>query len=368
VNIVNVMLESRVTERTKELETANARLSELTAALDKAQTVIQDLDGRILFWNGGMAALYGWSREQALGCKSHELLNSELPIPFSDIMDEVIERGSWSGEFRQRSRDGAPLWVASHWVLHRDATGVPVSVVKVNNDITAFKRTEEALRQSERLEQALAEKTVLIKEVHHRVKNNLAVIAGLLGMQASRIDDDRARIALAESQKRVLSMALIHERLYGTDRLDRVNFGLYVRQLTNELCAAYAVETGIVRVQIEAMEIDLSVHLAIPCGLILNELVSNALKYGFPDGRSGTVTVRFARLESGELSLRCCDDGVGIAEGFDWEGSKSLGLRIVKILTKQIDGDLILDRSAGGSAFEVRFPERGPSAMEASSI
>ncbi len=497
VKNANVMLENRVVERTKELETANLQLSELAAALDKAQTVIQDLDGKILFWNGGMESLYGWSREQALGCKSQELLSSELPIPFSKIMEEVIERGTWTGEFRQKRSDGAPLWVTSHWVLHRDAAGVPHSVVKVSNDITALKKTEEALRESEatiqallenasqgilradhngwivdanataqglfgfdraeligkclnvllpggfqnrgsgesifgcapedrsgrllalqasanggpadhmavckngsgfpvetslsfvaelqaspfmvfvsdvtprkqaekererliaRLETALAEKTVLLKEVHHRVKNNLAVIAGLLGMQASRMEHSRARIALEESQKRVLSMALIHERLYGTDRLDRVNFGHYVRELTNELCAAYAVAPGIITVEVEAMEIDLSVHRAIPCGLILNELVSNALKYGFPGGRSGTLTVRFMRLESGDLSLLCRDDGVGIPESFDFEGSKSLGLRIVKILTKQIDGELILDRSGNGSTFEVRFPQQG---------
>jgi two-component sensor histidine kinase len=225
------------------------------------------------------------------------------------------------------------------------------------SDITARKRADEE-RESliSRLESAVSEKTVLLKEVHHRVKNNLAVIAGLLGMQADAITDLHANLALAESQRRVLSMALIHEYLYSTERLDRVNFGNYVEELADELAVSYALQADRVEVAIDAEPIELPVHRAIPCGLILNELLSNAFKYGFPNGRRGKILVKFARLESGMLLLSCGDDGVGIPEGFDWQNPKSLGLRIIGILTRQIDGELTLDRSQGGTLLELRFP------------
>lgn len=482
VGQLNAELENRVRERTLQLETANAHLAEFTAALDKTETIIQELDGTILYWNSGAETLYGWSRAEALGQKSHELLESELPRPLAEIQAEILANGRWHGEFRQRCRDGSFIWVASSWALHRDAEGVPVSVSKVNNDITELKRATEATRSlfenasqailtadregrvvdanqtaqrlfgygvaeltglsvdmllperfrsrhvdhragyalrpltrpmgqgmdlvavrkdgSEfpveislsyvaehqsggvamafisditarkkasqeredliaKLESALSEKTVLFKEVHHRVKNNLAVIAGLLGMQADEVEDAQANRSLAESQQRVLSMALIHEYLYATDHLDRVNFGQYVEQLASELCVSYAIEADLVTIAIEAQEIDLPVHRAIPCGLILNELLSNAMKYAFPDGRRGEIEVRFTRLASGDLILGCHDNGVGMPEKFDWQTPKSLGLRIIRILAKQLDGELTLDGSAGGARFELRFPPHG---------
>jgi PAS domain S-box-containing protein len=457
-----------VSQRGRQLRAAHAQLAELAATLDKAQTIIQKLDGTILFWNSGAETLYGWSRQEALGRKSHELLRTELPQPLSEIQAALLKHGSWSGEFRQRCRDGSEIWVASFWALHRDAAGAPVSVVKVNNDITALKHTSEALRASEataralfenagqgiltvapegrivdanamgerlfdrareellglpvevlipaspdsfpevtavrkdgslfpvevtlsrveahrqglammfisditarkaadrereglieRLEAALSEKTVLLKEVHHRVKNNLAVIAGLLSLQADTLEDERAQVALQESQQRVLSMALIHEYLYSTQHLDRVNFGQYLQQLGRELCVTYAVEADRVSLIIEAEEIELGVHRAIPCGLILNELLSNSLKYAFPAGRAGRIEVRFRRLDSGELSLVCQDDGIGMPLGFDWKNSNSLGLRIVRILTKQIDGAISLDEAHPGTRFELTLPPAG---------
>ncbi len=205
------------------------------------------------------------------------------------------------------------------------------------------------------LEAALSEKTVLLKEVHHRVKNNMAVIAALLGMQAKSLDNEQAQIALAESKQRVLSMASIHEHLYATEQLNQVNFGRYVRQLATDLFASYSIAADSVSFEVDAEEIELPVDRAIPCGLILNELISNALKYAFPAGRKGRISVLFHRLESGKLSLSVRDDGVGIPESFDWREPNSLGFKIISILTKQIDGKLTLDRDAG-TGFDLTFP------------
>ena len=456
------------------------------AALEHTHAIVQNLDGKILNWTRGAEALYGWTAEEALGRNSHELLDVSLPQSLDEIRATLFQKGSWTGEFQQSCRDGSRIWVVGHWTLLRNDAGTPVAVIKLNNDITALKNSENALRTSEatvrslfenatpgiltadesgrivnvnamalglfgytrseligapvelllpeslrgqhvahragfalrprarpmgqgmnlvarrkdgsefpveislsyvaehgsgglviafvsdisvrrrleserenliaRLEWALAEKTVLLKEVHHRVKNNLAVIAGLLGMQADAISDSRAGIALAESQQRVASMALIHEYLYSTEHLDRVNFGKYIDELAHELCSTYALQPELIRVVLEAEDIDLGVHRAIPCGLILNELFSNALKYAFPEGRSGTVTVQFSRLESGDLTLSVSDDGVGIPAGMDWENSQSVGLRVVRILARQIDGRLTLSRTGGGTTFEIVFP------------
>ena len=181
----------------------------------------------------------------------------------------------------------------------------------------------------------------------------MAVVASLLGMQADSIDDERFTLALQKSQQRVSSMALVHEYLYSSDHLDRVNFGKYVQQLSNELCMSHQI-SGLVTFAIEVEEIDLPVHRAIPCGLILNELFSNALKYAFPDNRSGKITVRFERLPTGELSLSCSDNGVGIPEGFDWQNAPSLGLKIVQVLVNQLKGELTLDQRAG-TQFKFKF-------------
>jgi two-component sensor histidine kinase len=205
------------------------------------------------------------------------------------------------------------------------------------------------------LNDALSGKTVLLQEVHHRVKNNLALITALLEMQADTLDDERAITALRESQQRVMSMALIHEYLYGNEHLDRVNFAQYMEQLTGQLCASYAIEGDLVSIRIAAEDIDLPMQRAIPCGLIVNELLTNALKHAYARGNGGEIIIQLVRLKSGKLMLSCQDRGKGIPESFDWKNSTSLGLRIIQILTKQLDGELKLDRS-GGTRFELVFP------------
>lgn len=247
-----------------------------------------------------------------------------------------------------RRRDGSefPVEISLNYIATAHGQGLAMAFV---SDISSRKR---AVRE---VELALAEKTVLLREVHHRVKNNLAVIAGLLDLQSAAVDNERASVALAESERRVLSMALIHEQLYSNENLDRINFADYAEQLARELCISFAVDTDRVPVLVDAEPLDLGVDRAIPCGLILNELLTNALKYAFPGEREGTIRILFARRGSDRLALTCEDDGIGIPYEIDWENSRSLGLRIVKILAKQIDGTLTLDRSGKGARFELTF-------------
>jgi PAS domain S-box-containing protein len=309
--------------------------------------------------NAMMEALFGYSHAELIGAPVETLLPESLRAPHighrAGYALQPHSRPMGRGmDLVARRKDGSefPVEISLSYVAEHQG-GLAMAFV---SDITARKQaSQEREGLIGQLEGALAEKIVLLKEVHHRVKNNLAVIAGLLGMQADSLEDERARISLEESQQRVQSMALIHEYLYANEHLDRVNFGQYIEQLARELCVTYAVESDRIGIAVEAEEIEVSVHRAIPCGLILNELLSNALKYAFADGRTGEIRVHFARVESGELSLLCQDNGVGIPQNLDWQNAPSLGLKIVRILAKQIDGHLTLDRSAGGTRWELRF-------------
>ncbi len=223
-------------------------------------------------------------------------------------------------------------------------------------DITGRKHAEEASQEILReLEKALTEKTVLLKEIHHRVKNNLAVISSLLSMRADATDEPEVRLALEDSQQRVRSIALIHEYLYGSEHLDRIDFAEYARQLVQELHAAFAADPSSIAVRIHAAPIALGVHRAVPCALILNELLMNVFKHAFPAGRTGEVSITFGEYQPGILELAVQDNGVGCAGSIARCGRKSLGLRIVNILAKQVDGTLSRESSAGTRVI-LRFP------------
>jgi two-component system, sensor histidine kinase PdtaS len=194
-----------------------------------------------------------------------------------------------------------------------------------------------------------------LKEIHHRVKNNLQVISSMLALQANASADPGTRALLSESRDRVRSMALIHEKLYQTGDQRGISFSGYVRDLAAHLRHSYAGNSEAIALDIDIEEVSLDMDLSVPCGLILNELLSNALKYAFPDGRSGTVSIRMRRQESGELLLTVSDDGVGFPPGVDYRTPVTLGLRIVNILVSQIRGTLTMPPGPG-STFAISFP------------
>lgn len=197
------------------------------------------------------------------------------------------------------------------------------------------------------LSKALTAAEILLREVHHRVKNNLQIISSLLNMQADGLPEG-AQKALDESQRRVRSMALVHEQLYSRERPDQVDFGEYVASLTSELFSAYSIHSSTIRLRLDIEPVLLHIDQAMPCGLILNELMTNSLKYAFPETHSGEILVALRSSAEGRVTLRVADNGVGLPPGFDWRKSQSLGLRIVNVLATQLNG--ILDCSGGGGA------------------
>jgi two-component sensor histidine kinase len=214
-------------------------------------------------------------------------------------------------------------------------------------EIAQRRNAEEAVRHSR-------EKEVLLQEIHHRVKNNLQIITSLLRMQSRAVQDPAFIDALRECQNRVASMALIHDKLYRARDLARVSFPEYVRDLTSNILTSYALPARSVRVKLDIDDLSLSLDCAVPCGLILNELMSNCLKHAFPVGHSGTVHVGFHAKGAEELCLVVQDDGVGMPADVDLEHTSSLGWRLIRALVQQLDG-VVQCRTAGGTLVEIRF-------------
>jgi len=209
-------------------------------------------------------------------------------------------------------------------------------------------RAEERLRGSlEEQEMLLQEKETLLQEIHHRVKNNLQVISSLIDLQARGLEEGEIRDLFVESSNRVRSMGLIHEKMYQFQQLTQVDLRSYIQALGNELIGAYGIEPGKIDLRIDAEEVVLNIDVGIPCGLILNELISNALKHAFPEGKTGTVRI-YAHVEMpGAIVVGVQDDGVGLPQDVDLERASSLGLMLVRQLARQLRGAVVLDRSEG---------------------
>lgn len=225
-----------------------------------------------------------------------------------------------------------------------------VAIERANEKVSLMRALK---AERDLLARSLAEKDVLLKEVHHRVKNNLQVIASLLRLHAGSFEDEAMAGALRESQNRVESMALIHEQLYSTENLREVDLAEHAGVLAFNLFRCYG-EPQRIALKIEIEPLLLGVDRAIPASLILNELVSNALKHAFPQGRGGSITIRGA-LRQGRVQIEVHDNGVGVPAHVAMRNPKSLGLEIVNILTRQLKGSFDLDRSSGTN-FRICFP------------
>ena len=380
----------------------------LEIAVDMVQSMTAE--GRIVYVNAAWRHTLGYSQEKIDRCSLFDLIHPE----HRDEYMRMFQRAT-KGEKIPRvetvflTADGRSLTVEGSCACSlKDDT--PDAVVSVFRDVTERKRAEEVLARqatqllrahealeekdrlfSETLEQArkyreaqaraqelarineeltqemgrrrqaeerirasLSEKEVLLKEIHHRVKNNLQIISSLLNLQLGDIDEPRILEMFRESQDRVQTMALIHEKLYRSEDLARVDFAEYIHGLANYLIRSYRAQAGIVNLKIDVVDVFLSLDVAIPCGLIVNELVSNALKYAFEKRGKGEIRIALHSGAGDRLTLIVGDNGIGLPQNLDFRKTDSLGLQLVTTLVDQLDGTIRLNHGEG-TEFQIIF-------------
>jgi len=228
-------------------------------------------------------------------------------------------------------------------------TGEGPMVLSVILDLSERKQAEK------RIQDALSQKDLLLREVHHRVKNNLQVIHSLLDLQVLKLDDRDVIGVLRDSQNRIRSMSLIHQTLYQSSNFARVDFQRFLDELVPSLIESYRSVVGQVSIAIDAHQVKLPINEAIPCGLIINELVSNALKHGFAGAHHGTITVSVLATQESHVEISVSNDGHPIPDGLDFAQCNTLGFQLVRLLTRQLDGELDIQR-AGPTRIALRFP------------
>lgn len=271
-------------------------------------------------------------------------------LAIADYVQMALSGTPITFDYARTYPDGRRRFVEISYIPHITADGDVSGFFTLVQDLTERMEAEEQIKAS------LEEKVVLLKEIHHRVKNNLQVVSSLLYLQAEQITDPHVRAILQDSQNRVKSMALIHEKLYQAKDQVRVDVAEYIRNLTSYLFRSYTEQAGGVRLVVRADDIHLGIDTAMPCGLIINELFSNALKHAFPAGRSGEINVELRRDDDGAYTLSVRDNGVGLPHEIDLYKTTSLGLQLVHTLVHQIDGRLELHRN-GGTEFCIRFAD-----------
>ncbi|MEB3359725.1 MAG: histidine kinase dimerization/phosphoacceptor domain -containing protein [Synechococcales bacterium] len=313
--------------------------------------IVRVSDGIIAYANPKFEQIFGYQVGELKG-RHVSILNYEDEGEINCAkFHEVMARGECTQEALSVRKDGTCFWCQTTMSGFRHPDYCTMLIV-VQQDISERKRAAEALQASLAEKEATLE--VLLKEVHHRVKNNLGVIDGLLQMQARRSPNPQITEALSESRNRITSIALIHEKLYRSKDLAKINFAHYIEDLTSHLFASYKVDSGCISLKTRVDDIKLDIDRAIPCGLIINELISNALKYAFKGCQKGEIEVSFLQHPNHTFSLTIQDNGVGISRDFNFEKPKTLGISLIKGLVKQLQGSLDIS-SEVGTKFVVTF-------------
>lgn len=299
--------------------------------------------------NDVMCEYTGYTQTEFLQLNPLDLLTEEGRLSFLQRQQRVIKGESIpeAVEYQIKGKNDREFWVLLNTRLMHEA-GKPTTATVVVYDITARKQIEAQLRKS------LEEKEVLLQEIHHRVKNNMQVISSLLSLQSNYIDNPLVIEYFRDSQARVHSMALVHEKLYRSQDLTSIDLAEYVEDLAHHLFQTHHLNSQNISLEIETESVSIDLDRAIPCGLILNELISNALKHAFPAGQNGEVRVELKTENPELLNLTVCDNGVGFPAHLDFSNSGTLGLQLVNTLVKQLGGTIELTANHS-TEFRVRF-------------
>ncbi len=327
-------LVNRLTDSVKETSNTKKYVDNIIRSMMDTLIVIT-LDGIIVTVNQATLTL--------LNYKENELTGQEIPIIIQDELnfkgawiDDLIEKGSVENiEKTYLSKDGRKIPVLFSGAVMYDDNDDVQGIVCVARDMTDRKQAEEQMRES------LREKEVLLKEIHHRVKNNLSSILGLLYVAANtgEVDDNNAIGLLVESQNRIRSMAMIHEQLYESDNLAKIDFGKYLNNFAEILKQSYRDYKSRVTIEIEATDIWLDINKAVPCGLLIHELVVNSFKHAFPENREGEIDIKVFSKHNNEFTLIVKDNGIGMDKVANLQNAESMGLQLIDGLVKQLAGE-----------------------------
>jgi len=293
--------------------------------------------------NQAACSIFGYDRKELIG-KSIDIIfpADEMLLLLERLSGKVSSKAyitNIKSNFKAKNGNYIPVFLSLS-LIKSDSNEI-LGVVCVGSDITDIKEAEDKLKSS------LREKELLLQEVHHRVKNNLQIISSLLNLQSGYIKDEEDLEIFKESQSRVKSMAFIHEQLYKSSDFTKINFANYIHNLLSYLSFSHDLDPNKIKIDLNVEDAFLDINTAIPCGLIINELVTNSIKYAFPDGGSGTIGVDLYSKYEDEYVLIVDDDGIGISEDIDFQNTDTLGLQLVNNLTKQLEGSIDLNRENG---------------------
>jgi len=308
--------------------------------------IIFDPNGEIVLdVNQQACRMYGYDRNEFIGM-SLESISPDVPKGKTRIK-ETLEHGSYFNfETIQFRKDGSKMYleINASVITYRGKN----VIISINRDISRRKTAEQQIKKS------LAEKETLLKEIHHRVKNNMQVVASLLDLQSQNINDPKVISILKKSKDRIHSMAMIHECLYRSENLSSIDMPQYLEEIVASLVAGHNRFRETITLNTSFQNLQIDTEKAIPVGLILTELFSNSLKHAFPS-RTGTIDIQFYSSPNRQITLKVADNGIGFPTTFNIHESTSLGLQLVDILTRQLGGRLIIENNSGTN-ISITFP------------
>jgi len=289
----------------------------------------------------------GYSKEELLKMNPIEIMGSDETEESLEVAWEKRQKYQYELEGHNITKDGKqfPVEISSHIFKLK---GEPV-ILAVTRDTTLRKKSEKELKSS------LKEKEALLREVHHRVNNNLQIITSLLNLQSSKLEEGKSRDILMTSQSRIKSMAMIHDKLYKSQDLDSINIKNYLEEYISDIFSLYEVDRNIINYQMDVQDLNLGIDTAIPLGLVINELLINIIKYAFPKGQKGNINIEF-KLKEDIYTLIIEDDGVGLPENLNPNNAETLGLQLTNSLISQLEGAMEFSKDKG-TKFKVSFKE-----------
>jgi PAS domain S-box-containing protein len=335
----------------KALRQSEERFRQIAENISEVFWITEPSDNKLIYISPAYEDVWGATYDSLseVSCMWRDTIHAEDQPRVRLAVEKVLDNGGYDLEYRIVRPDREIRWVRDRAFPITNVSGEVYRVAGVIDDVTERKQALEQIKTS------LHEKEVLLKEIHHRVKNNMQVITSLLSLQSKTIGDGPALAVFRDSQNRVKSMALIHETLYQSKDLSRINFAEYLQKLVAHVSRSYRIRPDAVKINVRVDDISLPIDTAVPCGLIINELASNSLKYAFPADNKGEINITFDRADA-HFVLRVSDTGIGLPADFDPEKGRSLGMKLVRMLTTQLCGEIECSNGVG-TTFEITFPE-----------